>query len=830
MTSGESRAGAPSTVLGDGDEDDSDGDGEGGPVQRSADVDQMNGLFEDEVAARVAAGQVNAADEHASRTVGDIVRTNVFTRFNALLGTLFVVMMATGRFADGLFGFVLAANLAIGIGQEVRSKRTLDRLTVLHAPTCTVRRNGAAVDIGIPEVVLDDLLELHSGDQVPADAEVLTVGGLEVDESLLTGESDPIVKQPGDGVLSGSFVVAGAGLARVTAVGADAYARRLTEEAREFKLTTSELRASVDRILQVIMWTILLVAPLVIWSQWRVYDSDGGDWRRAVAGTVAALSGMIPEGLVLLTSLTMMVAAVTMIRRQVLVQELSAVEGLARVDVVCLDKTGTLTDGQIRMERIELLPNAPTDAAAALAALAARANRNATMQAIQESTEAPDDWETTDTVVFSSARKWSATTFDGHGTWVVGAPEIVGAKLEDSELVARVDELAGKGKRVLLLASSGGPARFDTLPDDLRPAALCILSEQIRDDARDTLDYFASQGVTLKIISGDNPVAVAAIAAEVGLETGTPVDARELPDDPSELAQIVEDHHIFGRVSPNQKRALVKALQSRGHTVAMTGDGVNDTLALKDADIGVAMGSGASATRSTSQLVLMDDHFSQLPRVVGEGRRVINNIERVANLYLTKNVYSFVVAVTVAASGLAYPFLPRQLSLVTAVTYGIPSFFLALAPFDGRNHPGFLQRVIRFSVPTGALLGLGILGGDLLARTWGATEVAGKTASVIAVLVGGLLVLLRLARPLQPWKLAMVGTMALIALAAMLLPQVTDLLEFEPSAPAVTAGLLTGAAGGALAVALTHWTDQQHPDPGPLTHRRSRTRTPHPPD
>jgi cation-transporting ATPase E len=780
----------------------------------------LPGLSDEEVAARVTSGQVNVAEDQVSRTVGDIVRTNVFTRFNAILGTLFVVMMATGRFADGLFGFVLAANLAIGIGQELRAKRTLDRLTVLHAPTCRVRRNGAVQELGIPDVVLDDLLELRSGDQVPADAEVLAVDGLEIDESLLTGESDPVVKQPGDKALSGSFVVAGSGLAKVYAVGANAYARKLTAEAREFKVTASELRSSVDRILRVIMWTIVVIAPLVVWSQWRVYDEDGGDWREAVAGTVAALGGMIPEGLVLLTSLTMMVAAVTMIRRQVLVQELSAVEGLARVDVVCLDKTGTLTDGNVRMDRIELLPGAPADAVAAMAAMASDANGNATMRAIKDATDAPPGWEPTDTVVFSSARKWSATTFDGHGTWVVGAPEIVGARLDSADIRARVDELAAEGKRVLLLARSEQPAQFGTMPDDLQPSALCILSEQIRDDARSTLDYFAAQGVTLKIISGDNPVAVAAIASEVGLDVGIPLDARELPDDPAELAPIVAEHQVFGRVSPSQKRSLVKALQSLGHTVAMTGDGVNDTLALKDADIGVAMGSGASATRSTSQLVLMDDRFSQLPRVVAEGRRVINNIERVANLYLTKNVYSFVLAIIVALSGMAYPFLPRQLSLVTAVTYGIPSFFLALAPFEGRHEPGFLQRVLRFSVPTGVLLALGILAGDLVARGWGASETEGTTASVIAVLTGGLIVLARLARPLQPWKLALIAAMAAIAVVALLLPQVTDLLELHLTTPAVTAGLLAGALSGLAAVALTRWTDAA-PSGSPRTEQAS---------
>lgn len=780
------------------------GDGE---VQVATSV-RLQGLSHEEVQARLEAGQVNHDEEAISRSVGDIVRANVLTRFNALLGTLFVVMMATGRFADGLFGLVLLSNLVIGIGQEVRAKRTLDRLAVLHAPTCHVRREGVTEEVGIGDIVLDDLLELRTGDQVPADGEVLEADGLEVDESLLTGESDSVVKQPGDDVLSGSFVVAGHGLAHITAVGADAYARQLTSEARRFQLTHSELRHAINRILKVLTWVIVGVAPLVIWSQFRV--AENGDWREAVAGTVAALGGMIPEGLVLLTSLTMMVAAVAMVRRQVLVQELSAVEGLARVDVVCLDKTGTLTDGHIRMEQVEVLPGAPAHATEALAALAAQPEGNATMKAIEAATEVPQGWERTESIPFSSARKWSATGFRDRGTWVLGAPEIVGAAAGDPAVNRQVDELAGQGKRVVLLAYTDKPATFSSLPDDLRPAALCTLSEQIREDAPATLEYFASQGVTLKVISGDNPVAVAAIARAVGLEVERPIDARDLPDDPDELAEIVATYNVFGRVNPNQKRAMVKALQARGHVVAMTGDGVNDTLALKDADIGVAMGAGASATRATSQLVLMDNRFAQLPKVVAEGRRVINNIERVANLYLTKNVYSFVVAVTVALTGAAYPFLPRQLSLVTTVTYGVPSFFLALAPFGGRNQPGFLQRVLRFSLPTGALLAAAILVADEVAKWIGAEGPEVETASVVAVLTGGLIVLLQLARPLRPWKIGLVAAMAAIAVVAMILPSVTDLLELEPTREVVLAGMGSGAVGGLAAVLLARWTDGYH--------------------
>lgn len=806
---------------------------------------RLSGLSDAEVSERVNAGQVNNAEDRTSRSVRQIIRSNVLTRFNAILGTLLLVVLLTGRFVDALFGFVLISNLAIGIGQEVRAKRTLDRLSVLHAPTCHVRRNNRTNEVSIDDVVLDDLLELRSGDQVPADGTLLEVDGLEIDESLLTGESDAVVKNRDDRVLSGSFAVAGRGLARLTAVGDAAYARRLTAEARQFSLTRSELRAAIDRLLRVLTWMIVFSAPIVIWSRWRVLADEGGDWREAVVRTVAALGGMIPEGLVLLTSLTMMVAAVAMVRRKVLVQELSAVEGLARVDVVCLDKTGTLTDGQIRLEGIERLDgtsggnpalpagrslaaepgpgpstraSAMPDATAAMAAIAALPDANATMRAVQAGTQPPEGWDPTHTVPFSSARKWSAASFDGRGTWVVGAPEIVTAGHQDDRLTRRIDELAGTGSRVLLLAYSEQPATFETLPDDLRPAALCILSERIRDDAPDTLRYFHDQGVTLKIVSGDNPTAVAAIASAVGLDTGTPIDARNLPDDPEELADIVETHHVYGRVNPDQKRGLVRALQARGHTVAMTGDGVNDTLALKDADIGVAMGSGASATRATSQLVLMDDRFAQLPRVVAEGRRVISNIERVANLYLVRNVYSFVVAMYVSFTAAPFPFLPRQLSLVTATTYGIPSFFLALAAFHGRHQPGFLRRVLRFSLPTGAMIAAAILSAEAVATAWGATEIQAQTAALMALLTGGLVALVRISRPLRPWKVLLVAGMASIAFTALAIPQVQELLELDPSPVAIGAALLMGLSTSVVAVLITRWTDRwgtytRSPDP-----------------
>lgn len=759
----------------------------------------ITGLTSAEVAEREANGQINRDDDDAGRTFGQIVRANALTRFNAILGTLLVAVLATGRLLDALFGFVLILNTVIGVFQEVRAKRTLDRLQVLHAPHCLVRRDGETQTISVEDVVLDDVLELRPGDQVPADGVVLTSEHLECDESLLTGESDAVPKDVGDDVQSGSFVAAGSGLVRAAAVGPDAYARQIAREASRFSLTTSGLRRDIDRILRIITWVLVVMAPILGWSQWRAND---GDWREAVVGTVAGLTGMIPEGLVLLTSLTMMVAAVGLARRKVLVQELAAVEGLARVDVVCLDKTGTLTSGSVQLDRIEDLNGDPAVVRAALRAIAAQPDANATSLAIGAGLgeAAPGEldagWAVVGGVPFASSRKWSSVTFGDHGSWVLGAPEIVGEAVGDPRAAERAEAIAETGSRVLLIARSSEAPTDEELPPDLTAVALCVLEEQVRPDAAETLAYFKAQGVTLKVISGDNPRSVAAIGKGIGLDTGTPTDARTLPEDDDELAAMVDDVHVYGRVTPQTKRRLVKALQQNGHTVAMTGDGVNDVLALKDADIGVAMGSGASATRAVAQLVLLEDQFSQMPGVVGEGRRVIHNIERVANLYLTKNVYSFVLSVSVALTAAAYPFLPRQATIITALTYGIPSFFLALAPYNGRHEDGFLHRVLRFSIPAGFITGAAILGADVAARAVGGSSSEAQTASIIAALACGFVVLTLLARPLRPWKLVLVGTMAVLGIAAVELPFMQEAFQLATTGRVTLISVALGLAGG----------------------------------
>jgi cation-transporting ATPase E len=748
-------------------------------------VTPPTGLSAAEVASRIQRGLVNDTGERTSRSFTEIVRANVFTRFNALLGAMFVIILIVGHVQDALFGVVLVTNALIGIVQEVRAKRTLDRLAVLSAPKARVVRDGEIIEIPVEQVVLDDLLELRTGDQVPADGIVRTSQGLELDESLLTGESDPVPKQPGDEALSGSFVVAGAGRMQATRIGGEAYARRLADEARRFTLVRSELMDAINTILKWVMWAIVPTAAVLALSQFRATSG----WRPALSGTVAGVVGMVPEGLVLLTSIAFAVAAVTLARQRVLVQELPAVEGLARVDVVCLDKTGTLTEGDVEFDTVE--PLSDIDPAPALGALADDPNRNSTLKAIGAAFP-PPRWVRTAAIPFSSSRKWSAASFEGQGSWVIGAPEMVLADVPPTDPVrARADELAASGRRVLLLAHSDAPLTGETLPEPLTPVCLVLLEEKIRPDARDTLRYFAEQGVALKVISGDNPRTVGAVAQRVGLPgAAEPFDARQLPEDLDQLADVLESHSVFGRVTPHQKRSMVAALQSRGHVVAMTGDGVNDALALKDADIGIAMGSGAAATRSVAQLVLLDSQFSTMPGVVAEGRRVIANVERVANLFITKTVYAMLLALAIGIARWPYPFLPRHLTVVSSLTIGIPAFFLSLAPNSRRYIPGFIRRVLRFTVPAGSLGAAATFLAYWLARANGVNLVEARTIATTVLMVYGLWVLLVLARPLNWWRALLVAAMAAAFVGVLAVPGLRDFYELPlPGSDVIVEGL-----------------------------------------
>jgi cation-transporting ATPase E len=737
------------------------------------------GLNAAQVAERVARGEVNDVPVRSSRSLAEIVRSNVFTRFNAIIGVLFLIILAVGPIQDGLFGFVIVANTAIGIIQEWRAKQTLDSLAVIGEAKPSVRRDGVAAPVATSEIVLDDVIELGPGDKVVVDGEVVEAESLEIDESLLTGEADPVVKRPGDSVMSGSFVVAGSGAFRATRVGREAYAAQLAEEAARFTLVHSELRSGISQILKYVTWMMVPTAIGLIVSQLVV---ERHNWREAVLRMVGGIVPMVPEGLVLLTSVAFAIGVIRLGRKQVLVQELPAIEGLARVDVVCLDKTGTLTEGG--MDVTDLRPLGGADEAyvkRVLGALGAADPRpNASLRAIIAGYPDPH-WRCTESLPFSSARKYSGATFnepDGDtSTWLLGAPDIL---LPTGDPALReVDELNDQGLRVLLLArvrnSPGRTELFDpAVAHGATPTALVVLEQRLRPDAADTLRYFAEQDVHAKVISGDNAVSVGAVAAKLGLPGAEqPVDARRLPADPHAMAAELDKAAVFGRVSPQQKREMVGALQTRGHTVAMTGDGVNDVLALKDADIGVAMGSGSEATRAVAQIVLLDNSFATLPSVVAEGRRVIGNITRVATLFLTKTVYSVLLAVLVAIWQVPYPFLPRHLTLLSTLTIGVPAFFLALAPNKERAQPHFVRRVMRYSLPAGLIAGAATFVTYLLARHHyqgpGALD-AETSAATLTLFLVSMWVLAIVARPYTWWRILLVLAMGAAFLVVLVTP------------------------------------------------------------
>jgi cation-transporting ATPase E len=766
-------------------------------------VDLAEGLSAADVAERVAAGQTNDAGTRASRTAGEIIRANVFTRINAIFSVLFVIILSTGYLVDGLFGGLIVVNSAIGIIQELRAKRTLERLAIVGQAKPTVRRDGRSVEIAPEEVVLDDVIELGPGDRIVVDGPALTAEALEVDESLLSGESDPLHKQRGDEVLSGSFVVAGSGTYRAAKVGKDAYAAKLAEEASKFTLVKSELRAGIDKILKFITYLLIPVGALTIYNQLAGHQALPD----ALRGMVAALVPMVPEGLVLMTSVALAVGVVRLGKRQCLVQELSAVEGLARVDVVCADKTGTLTENAMWLVDVrELTSDRPVGQA--LAALAAADPRpNASLQAIGEAFVDDPGWRVTTTMPFSSARKWSGASFDGHGDWVLGAPDVLllpGAQRAEGE------QLGAHGRRVLLLGRAEHVVDAAGGPGYVEPVALVVLEQKIRDDAKATLDYFAQQGVHVKVISGDNAVSVGAVAEKLGLPSAeSPVDARELPEDADRLAEELEEHAVFGRVSPAQKRAMVRALQSQGHTVAMTGDGVNDVLALKDADIGVSMGAGSPATRAVAQIVLLDNKFATLPLVVAEGRRVIGNIERVSNLFLTKTVYSVILALMVGLAQVPYPFLPRHVTITAWFTIGLPAFVLSLAPNNERARTGFVGRVLRMAVPAGVVIATATFASYLLVYKGSAATELDKTQSgttaLITLITVAMWVLGIVARPYALWKIGLIGGMIVLTVLLFIIPFTQNFFALDPTVASYTLIAFACAAVGIAVIELAWW-------------------------
>jgi cation-transporting ATPase E len=767
----------------------------------SARVDVARGLSDAEVAERVAAGQVNIVPEPPDRTLGQIVAANTFTVVNAIMFTLFLLVLVAGSPQDGLFVGVVVSNSVIGVVQEVRARRELRRLEVVTEPRAVVVRSGESVEIPTDEIVIDDVVELRLGGQVAVDGSVLLSTGLRLDESMLTGESLPVAKDPGDEVLSGSFVVAGNGTIEATAVGAASYASTLATEAKRFATSQSQLRRGIDTILR---WLTLVIPVASIFLFVNLLSADD-TWQDALIGTVAAAVAMVPDGLVLLTSLAFMAGVIALARHNALAKQLSTVEVLARVDVLCLDKTGTITTGEIRFAGTHAAEGR-TDAEVrdGLVALAT-ADRapNSTMAAIAAEVGTGSTWEVDEIEPFDSERKWSAASFVGHGWFYLGAPDFLLHPNDPARSL--VEELSTAGKRLLAVVTSASGPVDGVLPVDARTLAIVELEDEIRPDAAEILAYFAEQDVTLKVISGDNPETVAAIAERAGLRVdGEPVDARDLPEELDEMAAVLEAHTVFGRVKPQQKQAMVRALQSRGHTVAMTGDGVNDVLALKDADLGISMGSGSEATKAVADLVLTDNAFSSLPVVVNEGRKVINNVERVSNLFITKAAYAVLLTVAVGLMDEPFPFLPRHLTLIGTFSIGIPGFFLALAPEVDLIRPGFLRRVLWFSVPAGV-----VAGSSTLVAYEAALDISdidldqARTLATVTLLGLGLVVLAVASRPPRWWKVLLVACMGLGYVVVFAVPWLRDFFQldvFWSSAWWFSAAAV--AIGGALIVAI----------------------------
>src|SRR4051794_28740717 len=661
-------------------------------------------------------------EDRSSRSVSSIVAGNVFTFFNLIIGVFFVVMLALGLFADALFGFIAVINSYIGIRQELKAKETLDNLALLVAPKAQVVRDGELVELRAEEVVPGDWIRVEPGDQLVADGEVAESRGLTLDESMLTGEADGVRKRTGQRALSGSFCITGSGYYAAGAVREDSYVEKLAGEARSFRHPRSPLQDEVNLVLKASTWLMIPLAVVLIFA----LQARNTPLHDAAQTATAGLITLIPEGLVLLMSVTLAVAAVRLAKLDTLVQQMSATEALAAVDTICVDKTGTLTTGELELVSVDVAD--PSEASAAQQALARFAassgERNRTLEAIAETYPATGDRVRAE-VPFSSEWKWSGLTLGRGETFVLGAPDVLMARGSLSLPVPLQHSLEGHtkaGRRVVAFgrASGGLPDNpYSDPPPAVTPLALIVLEETLRPDAQETIRYMRDQEMDLKLISGDAPQTVTAVASAVGLPTGAGVvTGDELPEERAALGRIAEQNTIFCRIRPEQKKALVSALAERGRFVAMIGDGVNDVPALKRARMAVAMGSGSQITKGIADIVLLKDQFSRLPRAVSEGRRIARNIHRLARLYVTKTVYAAALIALVAIPGWAFPFLPRQLTLAAFLTIGIPSFVLALAPSDGPLYRGRLLRALAaFAVPAGPAIAAGSLGTFFLPGT-----------------------------------------------------------------------------------------------------------------
>jgi magnesium-transporting ATPase (P-type) len=768
------------------------------------------GLSSKEAAKRL--HQLGPVEDRSSRSVASIVAGNVFTFFNLIIGIFFVVMLALGLFADALFGFIAVINSYIGIRQELKAKETLDNLAILVAPRAKAVRDGGLVEVRAEEVVPGDWIRVEPGDQLVADGDVAESRGLTLDESMLTGESDGIRKRVGDRALSGSFCITGSGYYEVDAVREDSYAEKVAGEARTFRHPPSPLQDEVNLVLRASTWLMIPLAIVLIFALQARHEPLHEAAQTATAGLIT----LIPEGLVLLMSVTLAVAAVRLARMDTLVQQMSAPEALAAVDTICVDKTGTLTTGELELVSVEAADEAQAAATEqALARFAASSGeRNRTLEAIAEAYPANGERVRAE-VPFSSEWKWSGLTV-GRETYVLGAPDVLmarGSLALPANLQHSLEAHTKAGRRVVAFgrASGGLPDNpYSDPPPAVTPFALIVLEETLRPDAQETIAYMRDQEMDLKLISGDAPQTVIAVASAVGVPAGAGVvTGDQLPQDRTELGRIAEENTIFCRIRPEQKKALVSALAERGRFVAMIGDGVNDVPALKSARMAVAMGSGSQITKGIADIVLLKDQFSRLPRAVSAGRRIARNIHRLGRLYVTKTVYAAALILVVAVPGWAFPFLPRHLTLAAFLTIGIPSFVLALAPSDGPLYRGRLLRALAaFAVPAGLAIAAASLASFFLVDTvFGGSLEAGRTAATTTLVVLGLCFILLLERgpgrediAIQSYMLALVAALGALYALALAVPAAREFFDLTPMGGGqLFLALLSAAAGLVLA-------------------------------
>lgn len=731
------------------------------------------GLTTAQVLEREQAGQVNKV-KSKNKTKKQIILSHTITYFNIMNLCLALLILMTGQVKNMLFMGVVISNSAIGIFQELRVKSLIDRLSVITALKARVIRNNTSMEIPVENIVKDDILLLENGEQISSDCTVLDSSGLEVNESMLTGESKPVRKKAGDSLLSGSFIVSGSAVCKVIHVGMENYAVHLAEKAKTKKRASSEMQNTIKKIIKVISISIIPIGLLLFYSQ---YQANDGNYSEAVISTVSGIIGMIPEGLVLLTSISFILGIARLAKKRALVQEMEAIEALARVNILCTDKTGTITTGDLEVSRIIPYKNTPKSLITSVmnALVHASSDTNNTQKALRNYFAQDSDWEAVHTIPFSSERKYQGADFGEKGCYVLGAPDFL-LSPEDSFL-KEASFYSNEGYRVLLIGRTYSMNAVSGEVGPTSPLALILISDCIRTDAKETFSYFASQGVQVKVLSGDNPATVSNIALQAGLSGADRyLDASTLPEDPKDYSEDLLNYNIFGRVKPEQKQYLIKAFQKAGSTVAMIGDGVNDVLAIKDADCGIAMAAGSDAAKQAAHIVLMDSDFASMKEIVKEGRTIIANIERVSSLYLTKTIYSTLLSLIFILIQQEYPFMPLHLSLISATAIGIPSFFLALEMNDKVTTDGFLKHVLSISVPGAGSMVIMILFIQFFTLKLQMSDSMTYMYTLATGGIVGMLVLLRVCAPLTLFrKLIFGGCLGLFTLCFLFLHKFLDI-------------------------------------------------------